>query len=124
MITDKHERHESDIGKNPWDIIAETFNKADYKHVPHRLVAAHPYCRNANPPELPGKAYSAGDLCSRWTKFKTNLTTWMRKYETSGNHDSDKYNFANIGTACYYCLLMLLMFFAHAVAFSSDGPAS
>jgi hypothetical protein len=50
----------------------------------------------------------------------------MRNYETSGNHESDKYNFANIGTgmSCYYCLLMLLMLFAHAVAFSSAGPAS
>jgi hypothetical protein len=98
MITDKQERHELDIGKNPWDIIAETFNKVDYKPEPHRVDATHPLCMNTNPAELPGKAYSGGDLCSRWTKFKTNLTTWIRNYEAYGNHDSDKYNFANIGT--------------------------
>jgi hypothetical protein len=42
MITDKQERHELDTGKNPWDITVETFNKADYKPKPHRVVASHP----------------------------------------------------------------------------------
>jgi hypothetical protein len=42
FMTDKQERHELDNGKNPWDIIAETFNKADCKHEPHRVAAAHP----------------------------------------------------------------------------------
>jgi hypothetical protein len=42
MITDKQERHELVIGKDPWDIIAEAFNKADYKPEPHRVGAPHP----------------------------------------------------------------------------------
>jgi hypothetical protein len=126
MITDKQERHELDTGKNPWDIIAETFYKADFKPKPHRVVASHPQCKNANPAELPAKAYSAGDLYIRWTKFKTNVTTWIRNHEASGNHDSDKYNFTNIGTGmlCCYFLLMLLMMFALVAIFSSTGFAS
>lgn len=108
-ISVRLERHELDTGKNPWDVVAEIFNRKEYKPEAHRVARSHPQCRHANPAELPGRLYTAGDLYARWTKFKGNLTTWTKNYEASGNHDSDKYNFATVGSGMCYLRLRVLL---------------
>ena len=98
QITQGFERHELDAGTNPWDRICEIYNDQDFKPSAHRIACQHPDLRNADPALIGKHSVSAGSLMERWKMFKKELTRWQHNWEASGNHESDKADFAITGT--------------------------
>jgi hypothetical protein len=106
QITQGFQRHELDSGINPWDKICAIYNDPEFKPLPHKVATQHPDLRAADPGIFVGKTnVPAGALMEKWKMFKTNLTRWQQNYEQSGNHDSDKADFAIIGTGLCLCVI-------------------
>ena len=120
-------RLELDAGFNPWDCVADLFNSESFQPARHRIAGENPDLRNANPSIVDSKSWSAGDLKSKWTSFKSTLTLWKRNYDKSGQYNSDKANFAIIGnckcpnkcmssSACFVATTVSLILFLLDVA--------
>ena len=116
QITQGFERHELDTGINPWDKICKIYNDPEFKPLPHRVASQHPDLRAADPTVFVGKTnVPAGVLMDKWKTFKMELTRWINNYNQSGNNDSDKADFAVVGTGvCSFLFMMndLLWFYA------------
>lgn len=117
QVMQGHMRHELDAGVNPWDKIAEYFNDESFQPPRHRIAGEHPDLRNANPTSVDTKMWSAGDLKSKWTSFKSTLTTWKRNFERSGQYNSDKADFAVVGIG-EFVAIFLSCFVSQAWPFS------